>query len=383
MTSLTAAFSQQTREAGTLAERHIDFRELKRWLINKGYHDALPILGTALPSLGSRVGLLERDLDAARGHLEKFRLEQTRAIRDPERAARIGEDPELHRIAKDLYYAVLDCLSRLHGLVEVLLLYYGTLRRGVRNLPKMLTDRRPIDTSDEIKRIQGLKLRELKQDFNYPDVSNYNCPTDDKVLLRAVLSRTAKELREYLQNLGVFRQRFLMVHNKYKHTLAEDVSKFLVVRRNGEVECVPQFYIRSKERSPRSQQPRVYTYAIRTDDALLDYLDSLIDQFATVMVSLVDSYIQWLANMGAPAFPRQFRFDPEEEDHLRAILDAEPSFLHVKDFLPEFRVSWSQKANERVERGMRHHHIAKLSMDILDPRKLKRFEIGKKDEGAE
>ena len=128
---------------------------------------------------------------------------------------------------------------------------------------------------------------------------------------------------------------------------------------------------------------RVYTYVIRTEDALLDYLDSLIDQFATVMVSLVDSYIQWLANRGAPAFPRQFRFDPEEEDHLRAILDAEPSFIHVKDFLPEFRVSWGQKANERVERGMHRHHIAKLSMDILDPRKLKRFEIRKKDEAAE
>ncbi len=362
-----------------MADENVGFHEFKRWVVEHEYQDALPILATSIPNLNHRVGLLQKDLETARGLLQSVEEEQGEAINDPERSQRIGQDPKLHRLAIELYYAILDSIARLHGLVEILIVYYGTLRMGVGNLPKMLTDRRPVEYNVETKRIRRLRLTDLKRDFKFPNISDYQCTSDDRAFLREILSRTAKSLRQQLRDLASFRERFLAIHNKYKHSLVEDTSRFLVVRANGEINCIPQFYVRSKEQSPRSQQNRVYTYVVRVDEDFIDYLDSLIDKFATVIVSLVDTYIQWLANKGKPAFPRHVDLAQGDEGRLQSILEAESSFIHVKDLLPEFRVTWGLRAIQRVERGVERHHIARLSLDMLDPKKLKRFNIERVD----
>ncbi len=354
-----------------------DLRQFKTWVLQKGYEDVLPVLATSISNLDSRVELLERDLRTARKLLQEFQVEEAKALIEAGRQQNLGRDPELHRLAKDIYYSALDCISRLLVLTEILLVYYGSLRRGVGHLPRLLTERRPVRFDTEISRIGRLKLNEIYTDFRFPDVSGYSCESGEKAFLRRILSRTAKLLRSCLKDLVSFRCRFVVVYNKYKHTLVEDTSRIAVVERDQQLTCLLQLYVRSKELTPRTKRPRVYTYVIRVDESLLSYLDSVIDKFATIMVSLVNGHLQWLVNRGKPAFPQQVDVWEDERKELQRILDAEPSFIHVKEVRPEFHVRWKPSAAKRVESGIHRQHIVRLAADHMDPKGLRNFTLRK------
>src|SRR3990172_1072776 len=355
-----------------------EMRDYVRWLVRNRYQDALPILAASTSGFGSRLGLLERDLANARKLLGEFRGEQARSLHDPLRISRIGEDEKLHEFSQSLYYSVLECIARLQVMIELMLLYYGCLRIGVGRLPGVLTERGGVNYENEVGRIRRLRIRDVWADFKFPDVRGYVCSTSEKALLRRVLNRTAKTIRGYLLDLADFRRNFLAVHNKYKHTMVEIVDRYATVQRDAGIDCMPQFYVRSKERSPRKRQWRVYTYAVRSDERFLDYLESLIDKWATVTASLSDTHLQWLVNKGNAAFPRHIDVKPDEAPNVKAAIDGEPSFRHVVNFLGAFHITWMPKAVQRIERSLRRGYVARLALDIMDPRKLRKVRIARK-----
>lgn len=353
-------------------------RDYRRWLVKSGYHDVLPILASSISTFDSRLDLLEKDLATARKLLKDFHIEKAVALSDLNRSSSIGKDIKLHKLARELYYSVIECITRLQVLVEITLLYYGSLRIGAKHLPQLLTETWGVNLKDETSRIGKLRIRDVMTDFQFPDVSNYVCSKSQKSLLRSILRRTAITLRQFLQEIVEFRMRFSIVSNKYKHALVEIMDRYAVIGQTVRIECVPQFYVRSKERKPPAGHAKVCTYIVRVDEPFLDYLDALIGKWATVTVTLIDNYLQWLVNQGKPAFPRHIDIKPEERQQAKEAIDKEPSFRHVTNFEGIFHIIWKPKAVAKIEKGLQKRHIARLDFDLMDPRKLKKMSLTRK-----
>ncbi len=349
-----------------------EVQKLRRWILSTNLQDALALLGSSMSNLESRFVFVQRDIEAAHEAFEKFNTAVNGVLADQTRAKRVDDDLELHEQARELYYYVLECISRLASLTEILLLYYGSLRLGAKQLSRVLTERWAIDFSKEEARIGRLRLNDVEKDFRFPEVSDYDCTYEEKSLLRRVLRRTAGSLRSNLRTLVAFRRSFAVVYNKYKHALVETVHMYSVVRSGGTTSCIPQVYVRSKEKSSRSGRNKVFTYVVRVDFALFDYLESVIASFSTVMVSLIDGHLQWLLNAGESPFPLKVDAREDELKEIAKIVDRQSGSRH-RNFSGQIRLVWKPRAVARVERQLHNRHIARLDQDLMDPRKLRRF----------
>src|SRR5207249_8888830 len=88
-------------------------KKLRRWILSTNLQDALALLGSSMSNFESRFVFLQRDIEAAREAFEKFNTAVNGALSDQTRAKRIDDDLELHEQARELYYWVLECISRL------------------------------------------------------------------------------------------------------------------------------------------------------------------------------------------------------------------------------------------------------------------------------
>jgi len=333
-----------------------DPKKVAKYLHDNNYLDAYIFLISSLDNLRERASLLDKNVKELEEKIKKI-LEK--ASSHPDEI--VPENLKISSIFKDVHYAELEVIQRINILIELLAVYYHTIRTNLRELPKSIgrSDFSPKELRKEFNYFNNQKLADVWANFKYPNVSNFTeLPTEEQNDLRELLEESARKVLQAFKEIFRFQKNFRTVYNKYKHTLSEFTGVFGLDKVRKEIQT--HIYVRHKEGG------KFYTYVIPVSLDEVKYFVEIAARVYRLLSVLVDNTLLYIVNEENDFVPRTLFIEKTCKKRFEEIADKISSCI-MPNFVSKMVVKPPDaKALKRMNRKLREHHLYIMNKDILD-----------------
>lgn len=343
-----------------------DPKRVLNYLIKNDYLEVGLFLITSLDALRNRGRLLREDLDNLKRDLKEL---CDKITENPDAA--VPENLDISQLFKDLHYVELEVIQRINILMELLAVYYHFMRKNLRALPKAIGagDITPKELREEFDYFSKQDVNDIFQNFKYPDSTSFNeLSSKEQTILKDILTKSAKITLERFRKICQFRQNFLTVYNKYKHTLSETTGIFGIDKEKRLVQS--HVFVRHKEFSKKSTgtvKPEYCTYVIPVDFDTFEYFDDIARNVWTLLQFLLQNTLLFLANEEKDFIPRQlFVEDENYKENLRKISDKVTAYVMADIRGMTILKAPDPKNAEKMNECLKTQHIYRMNKDILD-----------------
>jgi hypothetical protein len=340
-----------------------DGKRILNYLIKKDYLELWLFLIMSWDALSNRRKFLVQDVDGLKKNLRKL-------------CHKIGENPdaavpenlEMSQLFNDLHYLELEVIQNINILTELLAVYYHFIRRNPRALPKAIgaSDITSRELRAEFDFFSRQEIDDIFQNFKYPNSADFKeLKSEDQTKLKDILTKSAKITLERFRKISQFRQNFITVYNKYKHTLSEITGNFGI---NKEKRLVQSYiFVRQKEKTTGTGKPQCFAYVIPVTFDTFEYFDDIARNVCTLLQMLFDNTLLFLANEEKDFIPRAiFIADKNLREDFQKICAKVTTYI-----MPTIRGMSMLKAPtpeiaEKMSNCLKAMHIYRMSKDILD-----------------
>lgn len=330
--------------------------KVAKYLIDNELVDVYIFLITSADNLRNRANLLEIDLGSCRTQLEEI---LQRIEIDPKAFA--PNNRATSELFKNLHYSVLEVIQRINILIELLAVYYRTIRENLKELPKRIGkgDITKRELFKEFEYFGSQKLSDIKNNFKYPDVAHFKELTEEeRNTLRDLLNESAQTVLGFFRHIHEFQQRFRSVYNKYKHTLSELTGIFGVDYANRQIQT--QVYVRHKE------QNEYFTYLIPISFDDIKYLREIGAKTCELLRILIDSALYYLLNEKGVFLPKTLFIEKEKHQSYQSICDKIQSYVLPETSSKVIINPPTGKDAERINEALIQNHIYLMKKDIMN-----------------
>lgn len=341
----------------------LDPRKFRDFLIKNDYVDVAIFLIISLDNLRNRGKLLKKDLDDVRKKMEEISKKISENPKDA-----VPENLEISQMFKDLHYSVLEAIQRINILIELLIVFLHFVRRNLRELPKAIgrVDISPKQIQQELDFLVKQDVQEIWRIFKYPNVSDFDCLNlEEQQVLKEILKKSAYLILQKLKEIYQFRQNFLTIYNKYKHTLSEITGIFGV----DEHKLIIQSHIYIRHKVSRNQQKsKYYTFIVPISFDTLNYLDKIARYVWTLLNMLITNNLHFLVNEEKSFIP-QYLFIENDDD--RGKFNEICKKASTRYVVPNVRSKVivpvpDPNTQEKINKALKVHHIYRMNKDVLD-----------------
>jgi len=259
-----------------------DPQKLLSYLHETKYADVLIFLIISSQNLQSRVNLVDKNIKELEEKIKKI----TKKVEENPNAI-VPNDTEISSTFRDIHYTELEVIQRLNILIELLAVYYRTIRTDVRKMPKLIgrKDFRPKKLYQEFNYFNNQKLGDVWTNFKYPNVKYFSELTpQEQSVLKQLLKESAQKILEGFKEIFQFQRKFRIIYNKYKHTLSELTGLFGIDEKGKRLQT--HIYIRHKEND------KFCTYMIPASSDEVQYFIEIAARAYKLLRVLIDNTLK-------------------------------------------------------------------------------------------
>lgn len=334
--------------------------KIRTYLHTNNYFDVYIFLISSSDNLRNRAILLSKNLREFEGKLKET---VGKVSAKPDEI--VPESLEISTLFKSVHYNELEVIQRINILIELLAIYYRTIRTNLRELPKVIgrTDFRPRELYREFEYFNNQKLHDVWTNFKYPDVSHFNeLSAEEQNTLQELLEQSAQNILDAFKWIFQFQKNFRTVYNKYKHSLSEFTGVFGIDRTRKLVQT--HIYLRHKKNN------RFYTYMIPASFDEVKYFNEVGARVYKLLRVLIDNTLLSLVNEEKDFIPRTLFIEKRDEGKFKEIANKIQSCI-MPEFTSKMKVNLPDQENlEKINKILREHHIYQMKKDILDTESL-------------
>lgn len=282
----------------------------------------------------------------------------------------VPENSRARSMIKDIHYTELEVIQRLNILIELLAVYYCTIRTDLRKLPKSIgkKDFKPDELRKEFDYFDKQTLTDVWKNFKYSDVTNFSeLSRKQQDIFQQMLERSAKRIQQGFRDIYKFQRNFREVYNKYKHTLSESTGIFGIDKKRQQIQT--HIYMRHKENN------KFYTYVIPLSLDEVQYFIEIAARGYKLLHLLIDNTLLHIVNEGKAFIPKTLFIEKNDEAKFKEIAEKVHSCI-----MPEFTSKVTVKPPDpkdigRINRRLQENHIYRMNKDILDLDELLKGDI--------
>ncbi|MGB3346114.1 MAG: hypothetical protein WBA71_02505 [Candidatus Humimicrobiia bacterium] len=210
-------------------------------------------------------------------------------------------------IIRKLHFLQLDIIAKLCFVIEDFLYFYRFMRKNTKNIYKEILINKTKWANKEAKHlIKNLNQKEIKEIYNFPDISSFKINREDLKLLRIAIKKTIKFHEKNLKIIGRFWNRHKIIYDIFKHGCSIVTGMF----DKKDLYKPSHFYARAIE---SKKTKRVKTYAVTCTDEIFKYYDDTRKRIYSTFDSLLKSRQLALLNPTKQFIPPLFDIDDKNE----------------------------------------------------------------------
>ncbi len=320
--------------------------------------DILEFVLVSLDNLASRKRRLERDLQTTMDKMSKV-VDLIKANGGVDLLSRDSQE----RI-KDIHYSQLEIIQKLNVMIEVFAYILHVLRTDFTKLPTRMLGRWDIDLKAEIQYMKGLGSDEVKKAFLLPSPDDLPLSAEDRGTLREILAKHIEVVIYQIKFIVRFRESYLEVYNKYKHSYSELTGFIGVNKESGNIDS--SLFVRSSELvDKQSGLKKIISYYVASGTDVIPYYSDVAAAVTNVTKILLES-VAYFINNGMNSLPRTYLGNPSKAD-IDRIGDSLPfmRWPSVKGIVTLGPVS--PETFEKMRKGILEVFVYKLDRDIMGP----------------
>ncbi len=330
----------------------------------KEHVDILRFLLVSLDNLVNRSRKIESDLETA---MERMNDVVNFIQANPEVDL---VSAQLQEKVKDIHYRQLEIIQKLNVMVEVFAYYHYLIRTDFRRITERMLSKRGIDLRSEIQYLKSMNSDDVARVFRLPSPNELPLSSGEKENLRKILTEHVRAIIEEVNYIVRFRESYLEVYNKYKHSFSELTGFIGIDKQSGNIDSA--VYVRSKEFAGRGIRKIVTYYVGSGTDAVKYYYDVAAAVFNLTKV-LLESVALFINN-GMNSLPSTY-LGKQSKDEIERITKqlffmrwpTMSGIVTRKPITPEMRA--------KMQKEMTEVFIYKLERDILGSEATEQVEI--------
>jgi hypothetical protein len=150
---------------------------------------------------------------------------------------------------RKVHFLQLDLISKIIFLLEDFLWFHNILRTAPKDFSTILTTPFKVDRNNELEYLSKRKLSQIKSDYRFPELTDFDISVDERKFLNKVLTEQAKLIREIDKKIVKFWRNHYKVYNVFKHGLSALTGMHqLIPYLNKEAQISSHIFIRSLEK---------------------------------------------------------------------------------------------------------------------------------------
>jgi hypothetical protein len=255
----------------------------------------------------------------------------------------------------------LALISQLFMFMEDYLSYSHYLRTSIKELPMKILSHSNV-VWKEMEHLETLNKEGVSDYLLLPQIEKLPLSDTDKLFVGEVLSNFSKDIFRRLERIIKFYKNYHRVYIKYKHIFSPLIGTTYHDLQNG-IE-IPRIFIRDKKYDKDRNQEIISTYIISTDNATIDYYDTLEDDISIIFSRLLDCYVHSIQNADRPFLIPEVHIIPAEKKLLwQSIVEK---VVTIKAIQPlTLRINVKETVSRQMLEALTTDHIFKRDQDIL------------------
>jgi hypothetical protein len=331
-------------------------KDVLAFLRKNEYLDLYIFLISSVDNLRNRAELLNRNIQEYDTRIKEMLL---KIKADPK--SFVPENKEVSKMFKNIHYTHLEIIQKINILVELLAIYYHTLRTNMRDLPGKI-GRKDFTSGElfgEFRYFNNQSLDDIRENFRYPDVTDFaELSSDDRNELNELFNKSTKSISDAFRWIYKFQKNFRPIYNKYKHTLSEFTGIFGVDEKKKHV--LSQIFLRDK------QNDSVHTYMIPIGSREVIYLSEVSARAFKLLNAIIDTALLFLVNKERTFLPRTLFIDKQYETKLKELYGKIQSCIITNFTSKMIMKPPDEKEREKINKKLEENHILIMKRDILD-----------------